>query len=58
MSRLSYAMQFWSHGRAEALFLHHEGYLGAVGALIIGSELASAAAGVGRTPEHALPTVT
>jgi len=31
---LSYAIRFWSKGRKRALFLRHEGFLGAIGAWI------------------------
>ncbi|MEQ2184022.1 Pantothenate kinase 1 [Ameca splendens] len=31
---LAYAMDFWSKGQLRALFLEHEGYFGAVGALM------------------------
>uniref|UniRef100_H2YTP7 Pantothenate kinase n=1 Tax=Ciona savignyi TaxID=51511 RepID=H2YTP7_CIOSA len=34
MRLLSYAMEFWSKGSQKALFLEHEGYFGAVGALL------------------------
>ncbi|XP_010877599.1 pantothenate kinase 2, mitochondrial isoform X1 [Esox lucius] len=34
MKLLSYAMDYWSHGQLKALFLRHEGYFGAVGALL------------------------
>ena len=34
MSRLSFAISFWSQGTMKALFLRHEGYLGAVGAFL------------------------
>src|ERR1044071_6823461 len=34
MSRLSFAISFWSQGTIKALFLRHEGYLGAVGAFL------------------------
>lgn len=34
ISTLSYAIRFWSQGTKRALFLRHEGYLGAVGAWI------------------------
>ncbi|XP_078485525.1 pantothenate kinase 3 [Ciona intestinalis] len=34
MRLLSYAMDFWSQGSQKALFLEHEGYFGAVGALL------------------------
>lgn len=31
MSAISYAVNYWSQGQIQALFLKHEGYLGAVG---------------------------
>jgi len=34
MSRFSYALQFWSEGKMQALFLRHDGYLGALGAML------------------------
>ncbi|CAG8833214.1 6978_t:CDS:2, partial [Racocetra persica] len=34
MNTLSYAVKFWSKGTIKALFLRHEGYLGAVGAFL------------------------
>ncbi|XP_002738197.2 pantothenate kinase 3-like [Saccoglossus kowalevskii] len=34
MKLLSYAMEYWSKGALKALFLEHEGYFGAVGALM------------------------
>lgn len=34
MNTLSYAINFWSKGTIKALFLRHEGYLGAVGAFM------------------------
>ncbi|KAJ3052972.1 hypothetical protein HK097_005281 [Rhizophlyctis rosea] len=34
MNTLSYAINFWSKGRVKALFLRHEGYLGAMGAFL------------------------
>ncbi|KAJ3366982.1 hypothetical protein GGF32_000043 [Allomyces javanicus] len=34
MHTLSYAINFWSKGSTRALFLRHEGYLGAVGAFL------------------------
>ncbi|KAI8926678.1 fumble-domain-containing protein [Entophlyctis helioformis] len=34
MNTLSYAISFWSKGKIKALFLRHEGYLGAVGAFL------------------------
>jgi len=32
---LAFATDYWSHGTAKALFLRHEGYFGAVGALLV-----------------------
>ncbi|XP_069467424.1 pantothenate kinase 1 isoform X3 [Ambystoma mexicanum] len=34
MKLLAYAMDYWSNGQLQALFLEHEGYFGAVGALL------------------------
>lgn len=34
MNTLSYAISYWSKGKIKALFLRHEGYLGAVGAFL------------------------
>ena len=34
---LAFALDFWSGGAAQALFLRHEGYCGAVGALLSGA---------------------
>jgi type II pantothenate kinase len=34
MNTLSYAINFWSKGDMKALFLRHEGYLGAMGAFL------------------------
>ncbi|RIA98345.1 fumble-domain-containing protein, partial [Glomus cerebriforme] len=34
MNTLSYAINYWSQGTMNALFLRHEGYLGAVGAFL------------------------
>ncbi|KAL1951334.1 hypothetical protein VTO73DRAFT_483 [Trametes versicolor] len=34
ISTLSYAIRFWSKGTKRALFLRHEGFLGAIGAWI------------------------
>jgi bifunctional damage-control phosphatase, subfamily II, fusion protein len=34
MNTLSYAISFWSKGKIKALFLRHEGYLGAMGAFL------------------------
>ncbi|XP_026997779.1 pantothenate kinase 2, mitochondrial isoform X1 [Tachysurus fulvidraco] len=34
MKLLAYALDYWSNGQLKALFLRHEGYFGAVGALL------------------------
>ncbi|RAL41205.1 hypothetical protein DM860_017754 [Cuscuta australis] len=34
MDTISFAVQFWSKGEAEAMFLRHEGFLGALGAFM------------------------
>ena len=34
MQMLTYAMDYWSNGSVKALFMEHEGYSGALGALI------------------------
>lgn len=34
MRTLAYAIQFWSKGSMEGLFLRHEGYCGALGAFL------------------------
>jgi len=34
-TRLSYAIDYWSKGEMEALFLEHEGYFGALGAFLL-----------------------
>lgn len=39
--RLSYAIDYWSKGGMEALFLEHEGYFGALGAFLISQNLPS-----------------
>ncbi|GMI03483.1 hypothetical protein TrVE_jg11856 [Triparma verrucosa] len=36
--RLSYSIDYWSNGTVEGLFLEHEGYLGALGAFLLGQE--------------------
>ncbi len=38
--RLSYAMDFWSQQKMQALFLLHDGYLGALGAFLASSNFA------------------
>jgi len=39
--RLAYAINYWSKGKMEALFLEHEGYLGALGAYLLHQGLQS-----------------
>ncbi|KAJ2440059.1 hypothetical protein IWW46_004157 [Coemansia sp. RSA 2440] len=48
MHTLSYAINFWSKGEMRALFLRHEGFLGATGAFFIGERAKPA------TPDVAL----
>jgi type II pantothenate kinase len=38
--RLAFAIDFWSKGQMEALFLEHEGYFGALGAFLLSQGLA------------------
>lgn len=38
---ISFAVNFWSSGRTQALFLRHDGYLGAIGAFLGGSSMPS-----------------
>lgn len=35
--RLAFAIDYWSGGKMEALFLEHEGYFGALGAFLYSS---------------------
>lgn len=37
--RLSYAIDYWSKGEMEALFLEHEGYFGALGAFLMSQQI-------------------
>ncbi|THU48191.1 hypothetical protein C4D60_Mb09t23630 [Musa balbisiana] len=39
MDNISYAISYWSKGQMQATFLHHEGFLGALGALMSYKEL-------------------
>lgn len=39
MNTLSYAINFWSKGEMKALFLRHEGHLGATGAVSLCSHI-------------------
>jgi len=47
--RLSYAINFWSGGVMEALFLEHEGYFGALGAFILSAQGTEGGAGPGES---------
>lgn len=38
MHTISYSIKYWSHGKVKPLFLRHEGYLGAIGAYLYGTE--------------------
>jgi type II pantothenate kinase len=38
--RLSYAIDYWSKGEMEALFLEHEGYFGSLGAFLMSQNIA------------------
>jgi len=37
--RLSFAINYWSKGQMEALFLEHEGYFGALGAFLLSQDI-------------------
>ncbi|RZS04566.1 hypothetical protein BHM03_00034922 [Ensete ventricosum] len=39
MDNISYAISYWSKGQMQATFLRHEGFLGALGALMSYKEL-------------------
>nr|CAD7409828.1 unnamed protein product [Timema poppensis] len=38
MHTISFSINYWSRGQVQALFLRHEGYLGAIGAFLKGAE--------------------
>jgi pantothenate kinase len=38
MHTVSFSINYWSRGQVQALFLRHEGYLGAIGAFLKGAE--------------------
>jgi type II pantothenate kinase len=46
--RLSFAIDYWSKGEMEALFLEHEGYFGALGAFLLSQGISQAAFGSSR----------
>mmetsp|Transcript_48791 Transcript_48791/g.118065 ORF Transcript_48791/g.118065 Transcript_48791/m.118065 type:complete len:703 (+) Transcript_48791:811-2919(+) len=45
--RLSFAIDFWSKGEMEALFLEHEGYFGALGAFLLSQNIEEQEEGFG-----------
>jgi type II pantothenate kinase len=45
--RLSFAIDFWSKGTMEALFLEHEGYFGALGAFLLSQNIVEHEEGFG-----------
>jgi hypothetical protein len=38
MHTVTFSINYWSRGQVQALFLRHEGYLGAIGAFLKGAE--------------------
>lgn len=38
MHTISFSIKYWSRGAVQSLFLRHEGYLGAIGAFLRGTE--------------------
>jgi type II pantothenate kinase len=44
--RLSFAINYWSKGEMEALFLKHEGYFGALGAFLLSQRIAISGTGI------------
>ncbi|CAM9188230.1 unnamed protein product, partial [Lampetra fluviatilis] len=69
MHTISFGINYWSKGEVQALFLRHEGYLGAIGAFLKGAEEDNpnqyswgenyaGSSGLRSTPETLTPTVT
>lgn len=56
ISTLSYAIRFWSKGSKRALFLRHEGYIGAIGAWL--KNLTEGGMETPRRREASLPDVS
>ena len=50
--RLSYAINYWSKGEMEALFLEREGYLGALGAFLLSQEISQTDTGFFQRHAH------
>ncbi|PKA61554.1 Pantothenate kinase 2 [Apostasia shenzhenica] len=57
MDNISYAIDFWSKGQMQALFLRHEGFLGALGALMSNGNLDNDDLTLGDSEEHELINV-
>ena len=59
--RLAYAINYWSKGEMEALFLEHEGYFGALGAFLLSQGISHGESGFFQwdklqSPKEPLPT--
>lgn len=52
MAAISFAVDFWSNGATQALFLRHDGYLGAVGAFLNGTSKSQNGQGSVKTQNH------
>lgn len=50
--RLSYAINYWSNGEMEALFLKHEGYFGALGAFLLSQGIAVSESGIRQSKQN------
>lgn len=55
--RLSYAIDYWSKGEMEALFLEHEGYFGALGAFLMSQKIEEREEGFFQWDAHPNPSV-
>lgn len=57
--RLAFAIDYWSKGQMEALFLEHEGYFGALGAFLLNQKISHSEDGVSQdTPLHRRRTIS
>jgi len=57
--RLAFAIDYWSKGQTEALFLEHEGYFGALGAFLLNQKISHNEDGVFQdTPLHRRRTIS
>ena len=50
--RLAYAINYWSKGEMEALFLEREGYLGALGAFLLSQDISQTDTGIFQRRAH------